>query len=59
MIYEWTTTSDLVIASPDDSITFISTDSFIAPGREQKEHTKGSLLFYIYDNGKVEKRVLH
>ena len=30
LIYEWTTTSDLVIASPDDSITFISTDSFIA-----------------------------
>ena len=28
-------------------------------GREQKEHNKGSLLFYIYDNGKVEKRVIH
>ncbi len=25
-------------------------------GREQKEHNKGSLLFYIYDNGKVDKK---
>jgi len=25
-------------------------------GREQREHKKGSLLFYIYDNGKVEKK---
>ena len=25
-------------------------------GREQQEHNKGSLLFYIYDNGKVEKK---
>ena len=25
-------------------------------GREQQEHKKGSLLFYIYDNGKVEKK---
>jgi len=25
-------------------------------GREQKEHKKGSLLFYIYDNGMVEKK---
>ena len=24
-------------------------------GREQKEHKRGTLLFYIYDNGKVEK----
>ena len=28
-------------------------------GREQKEHKRGTLLFYIYDNGKVEKKVLH
>ncbi len=28
-------------------------------GREQKEHKKGTLLFYIYDNGQVEKRVTH
>ena len=28
-------------------------------GREQQEHNKGSLLFYIYDNGMVEKRVIH
>jgi pimeloyl-ACP methyl ester carboxylesterase len=28
-------------------------------GREQKEHKKGTLLFYIYDNGLVEKRVTH
>ena len=28
-------------------------------GRAQKEHKKGSLLFYIYDNGKIEKRVIH
>ena len=25
-------------------------------GREQKEHEKGVLLFYIYDNGVIEKR---
>jgi hypothetical protein len=25
-------------------------------GREQKEHKKGTLLFYIYDNGMVEKK---
>jgi hypothetical protein len=25
-------------------------------GREQQEHKKGSLLFYIYDKGKVEKK---
>ena len=28
-------------------------------GREQQEHNKGSLLFYIYDNGVVEKKFLH
>ena len=28
-------------------------------GREYKEHKKGMLLFYIYQNGKVEKRVIH
>ena len=28
-------------------------------GREQKEHNIGVILFYIYDNGKVEKRVRH
>ena len=28
-------------------------------GREQQEHKKGSILFYIYDNGKVEKRIIH
>ena len=28
-------------------------------GREQKEHQKGILLFYIYDNGKVEKRLIY
>ena len=28
-------------------------------GREQQEHKKGSLLFYIYDSGKVEKRVIN
>ena len=28
-------------------------------GREYKEHKKGVLLFYIYQNGKVEKRVIH
>jgi choice-of-anchor B domain-containing protein len=28
-------------------------------GREQQEHNKGSLLFYIYDNGKIEKKVIH
>jgi len=28
-------------------------------GREQQEKIKGSLLFYIYDNGKLEKRVVH
>jgi len=27
-------------------------------GREQIEHKKGSLLFYIYDNGKIEKKVI-
>ena len=27
-------------------------------GREQKEHKKGTLLFYIYDNGLVEKKYL-
>ena len=25
-------------------------------GREQKEHKKGALLFYIYDNSMVEKK---
>ena len=25
-------------------------------GREQKEHEKGELLFYIFDNGVIEKR---
>tara|TARA_Y100000991_G_scaffold207172_1_gene184976 strand:+ start:1 stop:1677 length:1677 start_codon:yes stop_codon:yes gene_type:complete len=28
-------------------------------GREQKEHKKGSILFYIYDNGMVEKKIIH
>jgi len=28
-------------------------------GREQKEHKKGSVLFYIYDNGNVDKKVIH
>ena len=28
-------------------------------GREHKEHKIGMLLFYIYDNGKVEKQVIH
>ena len=28
-------------------------------GREQKEHKKGSLLFYIYENGEVEKKVIN
>ena len=28
-------------------------------GREQKKQNKGMLLFYIYDNGKVQKRVVH
>ena len=28
-------------------------------GREQQEHNKGSLLFYIYDNRVVEKKFLH
>jgi len=28
-------------------------------GRKQQEHKKGSILFYIYDNGKVEKTFLH
>ena len=28
-------------------------------GREQKEHKIGTLLFYIYDNGKVEKNIIH
>ena len=28
-------------------------------GREYKEHKIGMLLFYIYENGKVEKRVIH
>ena len=28
-------------------------------GREQQEHTKGILLFYIYDNGSVQKRLIH
>ena len=28
-------------------------------GREQKKHFRGMILFYIYDNGKVEKRVRH
>ena len=26
-------------------------------GREHQEHKNGSLLFYIYDNGKIEKKV--
>ena len=28
-------------------------------GREQKKQNKGMLLFYIYDNGKVQNRVVH
>ena len=28
-------------------------------GREQNEHNKGTFLFYIYDNGKVEKKMIH
>ncbi|MFT4898926.1 MAG: hypothetical protein ACI9U0_000714 [Flavobacteriales bacterium] len=28
-------------------------------GREQKEHHKGMLLFYIYENRIVEKRIIH
>ena len=28
-------------------------------GREQQELKIGTLLFYIYDNGKVEKKVIH
>ena len=28
-------------------------------GREYKEHKKDMLLLYIYENGKVEKRVIH
>jgi len=28
-------------------------------GREQKEHKKGMVLFYVYDNGKIEKKIIH
>ena len=28
-------------------------------GREYNEHNKGILLFYIFENGKVEKRLIH
>ena len=28
-------------------------------GKEQQEHKKGSILFYIYDNGVVEKKIIH
>ena len=28
-------------------------------GREQKEHKLGTILFYIYDNGKIEKKIIH
>jgi len=28
-------------------------------GREYTEHQKGMILFYIYENGEVEKRVIH
>jgi hypothetical protein len=28
-------------------------------GKEHKEHKRGMLLFYIYENGKVEKRLMH
>ena len=27
-------------------------------GREQKVHNRGQILFYIYDNGKIEKRFI-
>ena len=27
-------------------------------GREQKEHNRGLILFYIYDNGKVDKKFI-
>ena len=38
----------------DDTPTLIKMIDIL--GREQKEHKRGSLLFYIYDNGKVEKK---
>jgi len=28
-------------------------------GREHNEHKRGMLLFYIYDNGKIEKRIFY
>ena len=28
-------------------------------GREYKEHKRGMLLFYIYDNGKIEKKLIN
>jgi hypothetical protein len=28
-------------------------------GRIQKVHKKGMLLFYVYDNGTVEKKIFH
>ena len=28
-------------------------------GREQQEHMRGRLLLYIYDNGNVEKKIIH
>ena len=27
-------------------------------GREQKKHSRGTILFYIYDNGKVDKKFI-
>ena len=41
----------------EDSPTLIKIIDVL--GREQQEHNKGSLLFYIYDNGVVEKKFLH
>lgn len=41
----------------DDAPTLIKMIDVL--GREKQEHKKGSLLFYIYDNGKIEKKVIH
>ena len=27
-------------------------------GREHKEHKRGLIMFYVYDNGAVKKRIL-
>ena len=39
-------------------IHFVKKNCIFSKGKEYKEHKLGLILFYIYNNGKVEKKLI-